>query len=327
VHKLLNIQIIVYNLFFYYSLLYIIHSFIYSFICSFIYSLIYSFIYLLFITHLLIYSFIYLFIPIPRAKSLLCLQLLDAGCRANAGSNRVMRALGDNRRFISAVSRCIEAGDAAAGTAAGGIGGIGGIGINGGGGIGDNSFSQHNNSSLLASPGQGQGQGQGQGHREVPSASQGYVALCALSFCRHVRRTLLADAGGVAAALAGAGDALRLAASEGQGQGQGRGRGHRLNAALSEACARTDHVFSCFDTVRACVAVSSSPLLLRLVLFDARVLSAAGEVLRAIKPTQVAFHHFSRLWRAAAGEEDMAGHSAALLDACQETIASAEQVT
>lgn len=228
---------------------------------------------------------------VVRAKALLCIQLLDASCRSS-GSNRVLRTLGDNRRFISAVARCLEAAD----------------------GHGDNSFAQHS-LSLLGSPAVPKDNGGGH------SVSQLYIGQCAYSFSTHVQKVVLRSLESVDAALRRAADSLRVAEGD-----EPSVMASRLQNMIAEACKQTERIFHNFDSVRACVAVSSSPQLLRLVLCDAPVLESIGAVVKAIKPVQLAYYQFMRVWKHTGIDVALSAHSVSLVESFGEMLVTAEQV-
>lgn len=223
---------------------------------------------------------------VVRAKAVLCIQLLDSSCRA-AGSNRVLRSLGDNRRFISAVSRCLEAAEGA-----------------------DGSFSH--NASLLASPA---------GQKEGQSTTQQYLAQCARSFGGHVQRVLLQALERVGGDLGQATEALWV--QEGHGPSV---LSQHLHRGLLDARKCTEGIMHSFDTVRACVALSSSPQMLRLVLSEETVLKAGGRLISAVKPIQLAFQQFSRLWKQSNGESAGSAYTSAPFVAFADILGSAEQV-
>ena len=230
---------------------------------------------------------------IVRAKSLLCIQLLDKCCRVS-GSNRVLRSLGDNRRFISAVARCLETGE----------------------NVNDSSFTQHN-SSIVASPSTHKAEGGTSGL----SSSREYIAKCAYSFVLHIQNVLRASVSSVAADLKIATDSIKVAEGEHVAV-----LAHRLQNGITDACSKTEKIFGHFDTVRACVAVSSSQLLLKMIMSDVPLLRAAGDFLKAIKPAQLACSQFTRLWKQTASVVDLPEHSYSLVESFVQMVSSGEQV-
>ena len=227
---------------------------------------------------------------IVRAKALLCIQLLDSCCRSHS-SNRVLRSLGDNRRFITAITRCLEASE----------------------GISENSMSHLNNSSLLASPSM---------HRDKnyngQSTSQKYLGQCAYRFTWHVQSVMLSHLSLIESALTRATDALQVDDHQAPVN-----VANDCKTAVSEACTLTQRISMSCDTVRACVATSSSPLLLKVILCNPTALNRAGDVVKKIKPAQRRFITLTQLWKRSGG---IAGQNSALVSSYSDMLNTAEQV-
>lgn len=228
---------------------------------------------------------------IVRAKALLCIQLLDSCCR-NRSSNRVLRSLGDNRRFITALTRCLEATE----------------------GMSENSITHLNNSSLLASPSIHKDKNSNGGH----STSQKYLGQCAYRFAWHVQSVLLFHLSFIESTLSRATGAMLVDDSQAP-----VGVANDCKIAITEACTLTQRIAISFDTVRACVATSSSPLLLKLALCNSTVLGRSGDLVKKIKPAQLQFLTLTQLWKRNGA---IAGQNAALVQSYNDMLTTAEQV-